>query len=130
MKETVDVHFQNMKDKNRKLKSERKFEDSMVSFFGSWKFMYIMFFILAVWMGLNVIEFENAWDPYPFFFLNFVINSLMFILMPIILMSQRRQDEKSALKQEYDYAVNRKAEKEIEELKNELDEIKSMLKKR
>lgn len=39
---------------------------------------------------------------------------------PIILMSQNRQSEIDRLRSEYDYTVNRKAEREIEKVREEL----------
>jgi len=45
-------------------------------------------------------------------------------------MSQNRQGERDRIRAEYDYAVNRKAEKEIREIKEKLEEIKSFLKKK
>ena len=49
---------------------------------------------------------------------------------PIILMSQNRELQKDRIRTEYDYAVNRKAEKEIQIVQRDLREIKTILKRK
>ena len=44
-------------------------------------------------------------------------------------MSQNRQTERDRQRSEYDYAVNRKAEREIEDMQKDLHEIKRLLRK-
>ena len=70
----------------------------------------------------------DPFDPFPFILLNLILSCLAAIQAPIILMSQNRQGQKDRLKAEYDYQVNRKAEKEIRELKTQLDRIERKLK--
>ena len=67
-------------------------------------------------MLVNVYAWVNAWDPYPFILLNLVLSCLAAIQAPVILMSQNRQTQKDRTKMEYDYRVNRKAEKNIEKI--------------
>ena len=69
----------------------------------------------------------NQWDPYPFILLNLVLSCLAAIQAPIILMSQNRQSQKDRLRAEYDYAVNRKAVRQNQELKKQLDRIERKL---
>jgi len=75
-------------------------------------------------MMTNVIWLEyQSWDPYPFILLNLVLSSLAAFQAPIILMSQNRENERDRQRAEYDYAVNRKAEREIEEIKRSIEKI-------
>ena len=74
--------------------------------------------MIAGWIYLNVSAYVNNWDPWPFIILNLCLSCLAAIQAPIILMSQNRQSQKDRLKSEYDYSVNRKAEREIREIKN------------
>jgi uncharacterized membrane protein len=97
--------------------------DSLTKWAGSWTFITLFMIFLIIWVLINgyfLIQYEsgNPWDPYPFILLNLFLSCLAAIQAPIILMSQNRQSEKDRLKSEYDYAVNRKAEKEIREIKN------------
>jgi uncharacterized membrane protein len=45
-------------------------------------------------------------------------------------MSQNREAQNDRLHAQYDYALNRKAEKEIQEIQKELREIKNILTKK
>ena len=69
----------------------------------------------------------KPWDPYPFILLNLVLSCLAAIQAPVILMSQNRTSQKDRLRAQYDYAVNRKAEKEIQEVKKQLDRIEKIM---
>ncbi len=97
--------------------------DNLTKYAGSWGFIITFLVILVLWMFANVYAWINTWDPYPFILLNLVLSCIAAIQAPIILMSQNRQSQKDRQRAEYDYAVNRKAEKEIEELKKQLDRI-------
>ena len=89
---------------------------------GSWVFIIFFLIVLATWIYVNLnflIQYNLGipWDPYPFILLNLVLSCVAAIQAPIILMSQNRQSQKDRLRAQYDYAVNRKAEEEIREIK-------------
>jgi uncharacterized membrane protein len=69
----------------------------------------------------------GKWDPYPFILLNLFLSCLAAFQAPIILMSQNRTTERDRKRAEYDYAVNRKAEREIEDIQKDLEDIKKMI---
>ncbi|MBV8836669.1 MAG: DUF1003 domain-containing protein, partial [Alphaproteobacteria bacterium] len=88
--------------------------DLVADFGGSWNFIIAFFLVLAIWMAFNVWAVTNAiFDPYPFILLNLVLSCLAAIQAPIIMMSQKRQEDKDRLRSENDYKVNLKAELEI-----------------
>ena len=60
--------------------------------------------------------------------LNLILSCLAALQAPIILMSQNRQTQKDRIRGEYDYEVDKKAEKEIEQVKKQLDRIEKRLK--
>ena len=96
--------------------------DKLTKWAGSWTFIILFFVFIGIWMSTNgyfVLKYLNKEiiDPYPFILLNLALSCLAAIQAPIILMSQNREAKKDRLKIEYDYAVNRKAEKEIKEIK-------------
>lgn len=70
---------------------------------------------------------EKGWDPYPFILLNLVIGAIAAIEVPIILMSQIREAQRDRAREEYDYAVDKKSEKEIREIKEQLNRIEEKL---
>lgn len=78
-------------------------------------------------MGLNLYGYVQHWDPYPFILLNLTLSCLAALQAPIILMSQNRQAERDRVTAKYDYAVNRKAEREIQKMQKDLNSIKRML---
>ena len=109
--------------------------DALTKYAGSWIFIISFFVFLLLWVLSNVyffIQYElgNPWDPYPFILLNLVLSCLAAIQAPVILMSQNRQAEKDRLKAEYDYQVNRKAEREIRDMQGDLEEIKRLIRKK
>jgi len=99
--------------------------DGIAKWAGSWAFIISFLIILTLWMILNTsMVLFGEWDLYPFILLNLVLSTLAALQAPVILMSQNRQSQKDRIKAEYDYRVNRKAEREIERILNELTEIK------
>lgn len=102
--------------------------DFLTKYAGSWGFIITFLIFLVLWMAANIYAWVNTWDPYPFILLNLVLSCLAAIQAPIILMSQNRQGEKDRQKAEYDYAVNRKAERGIESLQKQLNRIERKLK--
>jgi uncharacterized membrane protein len=103
--------------------------DLVTRWAGSWTFILSLLVLLVIWMILNVFMWIRHWDPYPFILLNFVLSTLAAVQAPIILMSQNRAAERDRINAKYDYQVNRKAEREIQNMQKDLDEIKAMIRK-
>ncbi|SEP73248.1 Uncharacterized membrane protein [Faunimonas pinastri] len=98
--------------------------DGIATFGGSWYFLISFGVVLAVWMAINVIAgATRAFDPYPFILLNLVLSCLAAVQAPIIMMSQRRQEEKDRMRSLNDYQVNLKAELEIRHLHEKVDHL-------
>jgi len=106
-----------------------KASDSLTKWMGSWIFISMFVALLVFWIVFNTIWliFGEAWDKRPFIMLNLILSCLAAIQAPIILMSQNREAQKDRIRAEYDYAVNRKAEREIERIKEQLDRIERKL---
>jgi uncharacterized membrane protein len=100
----------------------QKTADWLTRWAGSWGFILGFIAFLILWIYINVsllirIHLGTPWDPYPFILLNLCLSCIAAIQAPIILMSQNRENQRDRLRAQYDYAVNRKAEKEIREIK-------------
>jgi len=95
--------------------------DAVARFGGSWTFIISFAVVLIVYTSLNVFLRARAWDPYPFILLNLFLSMLAAVQAPVIMMSQNRQDAKDRLRGELDYAVNRRAESEIQGLSRKLN---------
>lgn len=108
--------------------------DSLSKWAGSWTFIFLFFLFLGIWMttsGYFLLKFigdGTLIDNYPFILLNLFLSCLAAIQAPIILMSQNRASERDRIRAEYDYSVNRKSERGIQELKKQLDKIERKLK--
>ncbi len=97
--------------------------DVVAGFGGSWTFIITFFIALAVYSMLNVALGRRAWDPYPFILLNLFLSMLAALQAPVIMMSQNRQDTKDRLRGELDFAVNRRAEAEVQALARKLNAV-------
>lgn len=111
----------------------QKAADALTKIAGSWTFILIFLLFLIIWIiseGYFILTFIKGGltDPFPFILLNLVLSCLAAIQAPVILMSQNREAQRDRIRSEYDYQVNRKAEKEIREIKNQLDRIERRLK--
>jgi len=95
--------------------------DRVAQFGGSWRFIITCAGILLAYTAMNVWLDRTAWDPYPFILLNLFLSMLAAVQAPIIMMSQNRQDAKDRLRSELDFAVNRRAESEIQGLARKLN---------
>ena len=108
----------------------QKAADIISKYGGSWNFIIGLLIILVVWMVLNVIlVIKFKWDPYPFILLNLCLSFLAAFQAPVILMSQNRTYERDRKMAVYDYSINRKAAKEVDDMQADLEEIKKMLRK-
>ncbi len=108
----------------------KKAADKVAKYAGSWTFILIFIGLLILWMIVNTtwLLFRKTWDPYPFILLNLVLSCLAALQAPIILMSQNRAAEKDRQRAEYDYAVNRKAEREIQQIRKTVNKIDRKIK--
>lgn len=100
--------------------------DRVAQIGGSWPFIGICFVFLAGWAVLNsfVLTRAEAFDPYPYIFLNLVLSMLAAIQAPVIMMSQNRQAEKDRIAAANDYEVNLRSEIEILAMQHKLDHLR------
>ena len=97
--------------------------DRVATFGGSWTFLIAFGLFLMVWTVLNLVLRRDAFDPYPFIFLNLMLSMIAAAQAPIIMMSQNRQAQKDRLDAGNDYQVNLKAEIEIMALLEKVEHL-------
>jgi uncharacterized membrane protein len=98
--------------------------DSIARIGGSWGFIIAFLVFLVVWAIANtVLLTRDAFDPYPFIFLNLLLSMIAAIQAPIIMMSQNRQATKDRFDASKDYEVNLKSEVELISLHNKIDTV-------
>ncbi|MCK4428984.1 MAG: DUF1003 domain-containing protein [Candidatus Aenigmarchaeota archaeon] len=112
----------------RKLTLGQKASDDLTRFCGSWSFIIFLSIFITLWISLNITAYFGRWDKWPFIILNLILSCLATIQAPIILMSQNREEERAKIKRERDYLINRKAEREVENIQKDLYEIKKLIK--
>jgi uncharacterized membrane protein len=116
---------------NQALAEEQNFSahlsDRVARFGGSWTFIVIFIGILFAWIVTNTMSlprYFEAFDPYPYIFLNLILSMVAALQAPVILMSQNRQAMRDRVAAGLDYEVNLKAEIEIMGLHEKLDQIR------
>lgn len=99
--------------------------DQVAAFGGSWTFIIIFMALLVVWMLFNSLVLRrHAFDPYPYILLNLVLSCLAALQAPVIMMSQNRAAEKDRLHAQNDFEINVKAELEIMQVHEKLNELR------
>lgn len=100
--------------------------DAVARIGGSWTFIMCFFLFLGLWVVINswLLVRADAFDPYPFIFLNLVLSMLAAIQAPIIMMSQNRQAAKDRIAATHDYEVNLRSEFEILAMQQKLDRLR------
>jgi uncharacterized membrane protein len=116
---------QNMNDMRAKNSTfADKMSDKIAYAAGTWTFIITFMIIMIVWVTINTFQlFMQPFDPFPFILLNLCLSTIAAFQAPVILMSQRRQDEKDRLRDEMDYRINAKNEVLIEEILKRLDRM-------
>ena len=105
----------------------QRLADHIATFGGSWTFILLFLAFMLFWAVLNTEILgprKEAFDPYPYIFLNLFLSMLAALQAPVIMMSQNRQTEKDRLHAANDYEVNLKAELEIRELHDKFDALR------
>jgi uncharacterized membrane protein len=83
---------------------------------GSMGFFIIIFGWTVIWLSWNTLApAQVRFDPFPAFVLwLFISNMIQIFLMPLILIGQNIQSRHTEILAEEDFAINKKAEVEIE----------------
>jgi uncharacterized membrane protein len=118
------------RDMNSEYQSEGGFggrlADNITRWAGSWTFILLFLGFLVIWALINAeLLGKNAFDPYPFIFLNLVLSMLAAIQAPVILMAANRQTARDRIDARHDYEVNLKAELEIMALHDRIEDLRT-----
>lgn len=104
----------------------QRLADKVATFGGSWTFILIFLTLISLWLLWNSAVLgkpTDVFDPFPFILLNLFLSFLATLQAPIILMAQKRQDDKDRIAAAHDYEVNLKAELEIMSLHDKVDDL-------
>jgi uncharacterized membrane protein len=111
----------------RKTTWSDRIADRISTFGGSWKFIIYFGFFLAVWMIWNSLVFTKHFDKPPFILLNLILSFIAAFQAPVIMMSQNRQAARDKHESVIDFAINYKAEQEIDDMQSHLHKIETEL---
>ena len=127
-------HMEEVRDVNQEYIDYRTFgkraADAVAKIAGSWTFIIIFLVSLLMWAFLNTEILgprHQAFDPYPYVFLNLVLSMLAAIQAPIIMMSQNRQSARDRLDAEIDHEVNVRAELAIQNVDERIQQVEQKL---
>jgi CRP/FNR family transcriptional regulator, cyclic AMP receptor protein len=96
--------------------------DVAANLVGSWRYLMLIFLLVISWVMLNLTQLIGTWDrPIEFNVLNLTLTIVGALQVPLILMSQRRQDDYSRIAADLEYQVNLKAQLAILEVTRKLD---------
>ncbi|NRD80071.1 DUF1003 domain-containing protein [Bacillus sp. BRMEA1] len=99
--------------------------DQIAKFGGSWKFIIWFALFLTSWIIWNTIAFTKHYhfDEPPFILLNLCLSFIAAFQAPVIMMSQNRQTARDKHESIIDFAINYKAEQEIDDMQGHLHRI-------
>jgi len=102
--------------------------DKVAAIGGSWAFIIGFSMFMVFWAGLNTIVLaKDAFDPFPFIFLNLMLSMVAALQAPLIMMSQNRQAKKDRIEARIDYETNAHAAGEIGLVQDKLDLLINVL---
>ena len=94
-----------------------RLSDSVANGMGSWKFIIWQTIIVLIWMALNIVAWNQHWDPYPFILLNLIFSTQAAYAAPIIMMAQNRQSQRDRFQAD-NYLTNVEAKKKLKHCKH------------
>ena len=125
LRQRVSRNLNEMEDE--RLTTADRLADVLADFGGSWKFIFLTLLLLGVWIPLNAWYWPDGArpDPWPYDMLALFLGVVAGLQVPVILMSQNRQEEKDRLRADLDYQVNLKNELALAEVLRRLDVLES-----
>ena len=117
----INTELSKDSDKTDKLSFGQRASDAVARFAGSWAFIFSFIAIMFIWMVLNIVLRDKAFDAYPFILLNLLLSCIAAVQAPLIMMSQNRQEAKDRERAENDFKVNLKSELIIDDLHRKMD---------
>jgi len=97
--------------------------------FGSMRFLTLCLALFTGWILWNLKFFHSLqpFDPYPFYMLTMIVSLFAIILSISVLINQNRERRLRNLRQQLEFEVNVRAEKEITKVLEMLHEIQIKL---
>jgi uncharacterized membrane protein len=94
----------------------QRIADRVTGFMGSWPFILIQTFIVAIWLGGNIYLLSHPFDPFPFILLNLAFSTQAAYAAPLILLAGNRQALRDRMTLEHAAAETDLGEKQNDQL--------------
>ena len=106
-----------------------RLSDFLTHLAGDIRFVYFNFLWFAIWVILNtrIIPGLEPFDPFPFGLLTMIVSLLAIFLSLFVLISQNRGAAREKVRNDIEYEVNIKAELEIRDLHNRVEELQQIM---
>jgi uncharacterized membrane protein len=109
----------------------QKASDWISEFSGSIPFLLLHCVVFFLWIIDNVGPLRNTriggWDPYPFGLLTMSVSLEAIVLSVFVLLSQNRQAARDRVRNDIEYQVNLRAEREISHLHDKVDRLQEVI---
>lgn len=103
-----------------------RFSEGIARFLGTGRYLVIQSFIVAAWIGLNILD-VTSFDDYPFIFLTLVLSLQASYAAPLILLAQNRQEDRDREQLDRDREMAARTQAETEYLARELAGVRLAL---
>ena len=105
--------------------------DGIASFIGSWRFLIIQTFLVAVWVTINTLQVTGKIhiDPYPYILLNLAFSTQAAYTGPVLLLAGNRQAQKDRLTLEHAAAEADKADQQNVQILKAIKDVTEMTEK-
>jgi uncharacterized membrane protein len=97
--------------------------DKLRNGMGSWPFVFGALVFLAIWMLINALQGDKAFDVYPFVLLNLVLSCLAALQGAILLIAAKRSDQVSSELAQHDYEADCRSRDIVTEMRAELAKL-------
>ncbi len=106
-----------------------RLSDILTRIAGDIRFVYLNLFWFGAWIFVNtrIIPGLKPFDPFPFGLLTMIVSLEAIFLSLFVLISQNRQTAREKVRNDIEYSVNIKAELEIRELRQQIDDLQQLL---
>lgn len=106
-----------------------RLSDFLTRVAGDIRFVYFNFFWFLIWITLNtrIIPGLEPYDPFPFGLLTMIVSLEAIFLSLFVLISQNRSAAREKVRNDIEYEVNIKAELEIRDLHNRVEELQQIM---
>ena len=105
--------------------------DGIASFIGSWRFLIIQTFLVAMWVSINTLQATGRIhiDPYPYILLNLAFSTQAAYTGPVLLLAGNRQSQKDRLTLEHAAAEADKADQQNVQILKAIQEVSGLTEK-